>query len=86
MRILIDSKKTTLVGYDEYSENVNEQIESSVGNTHKNLIINFLTIKKPFYRIINYYIYLMDTPVYYDYKKLKKQKKTSKRYSSTCYK
>ena len=54
MRILIDSKKTTLVGYDEYSANGKAQIESSVGNTHKNLIIHFLTIKKPFYRIITY--------------------------------
>ena len=54
LRILIDSKKTTLVGYDEYSANGKAQIESSVGNTHKNLIIHFLTIKKPFYRIITY--------------------------------
>lgn len=54
LRILIDSKKATLVGYDEYSENVNEHIESSVGNTDKTLIIKFLTIKKPFYRIITY--------------------------------
>jgi len=54
LRILIDSKKTTLVGYDEYSENVNEQIEPDAVNTHKDLIINFLKIKKPFYRIITY--------------------------------
>lgn len=50
LRILIDSKKATLVGYDEYSKNVNEQIESGPVDT----IINFLKTKKPFYRIITY--------------------------------
>lgn len=48
LRILIDSKKTTLIGYDEYRENVYEQNESGVVNTHKNLIINFLAIKNHF--------------------------------------
>ena len=50
LRILIDSKKTTLVGYDEYRENVYEHIESGDVDT----IINFLETKKPFYRIIDY--------------------------------
>jgi len=54
LRILIDSKKATLVGYDEYKEEVSEQIESGPVDTHKDSVINFLTIKKPFYRIITY--------------------------------
>jgi len=54
LRILIDSKKATLVGYDEYRENVYEQIKSGDVDTNKYSIINFLTIKKPFYRTITY--------------------------------
>lgn len=52
LRILIDSKKATLKGYDEYMENVYQETNSV--NTNKDLIINFLADKKPFYRIINY--------------------------------
>ena len=79
MRILIDSKKATLVGYDEYSKNVNEQIESSVGNTHKDSVINFLTIKKPFYRIITYdqLLYLFNG--YASVLRLQEVKKTKKK-------
>lgn len=54
LRILIDSKKAALVGYDEYRENVYEQIKSGDVDTYKDSIINFLTTKKPFYRIIDY--------------------------------
>jgi hypothetical protein len=79
LRILIDSKKATLVGYDEYSKNVNEQIESSVGNTHKDSVINFLTIKKPFYRIITYdqLLYLFNG--YASVLRLQEVKKTKKK-------
>ena len=54
LRILIDSKKATLVGYDEYRANVNEQIKSGDVDTYKDSIINFLETKKPFYRVIDY--------------------------------
>jgi hypothetical protein len=55
LRILIDSKKATLVGYDEYKEEVYEQIESDPDDPRKNSVIDFLKTKKPFYRIIDYY-------------------------------
>ena len=54
LRILIDSKKATLVGYEEYREKVYEQIESGVVDPHKNSVIEYLKTKKPFYRIIQY--------------------------------
>jgi len=54
LRILIDSKKATLVGYDEYKE-VSKQIESDPDDPRKNSVIDFLKTKKPFYRIIDYY-------------------------------
>ena len=55
LRILIDSKKATLVGYDEYKEEVYEQIESDPDDPRKNSVIDFLKTEKPFYRIIDYY-------------------------------
>lgn len=57
LRILIDSKKATLVGYEEYKKEFSEQIKLDPNDPdypHKELVTNFLDTKKPFYRIIDY--------------------------------
>jgi len=68
LRILIDSKKVALLGYCEHRANMNEiiateGIKSDVAyDSNIKRVINFLTTKKPFYRMIDYdqLLYLFD--------------------------